>query len=217
MKHIWIIGAGKFGMKALHTLGRKNPGAHITVIDKKINNDNPPTGFSYRMICDDGTAFLTEHLKTPDFPDMIIPAVPIHVVYEWITAGLQSDFLIKPLSVPDDLSDMLPNSVRGKDGGLFVSNAHFICPENCPEPEEICTCTGKSRPVNLYSMFETLCYQNFQSVVVRSHQLAQGIGGYSPKALFRAMETVSHSKGPILIGTACRCHGVVHAFEIVKR
>ena len=83
-----------------------------------------------------------------------------------------------------------------------MSMADFICPDHCPEPKDICTHTGKPRPFNLYKKLESIKYDHFRSVVVRSRQLSPGVGGYSPGALFHALDVIKSSTTPILLSTA---------------
>ena len=59
-------------------------------------------------------------------------------------------------------------------------------------------------------------YKPYRAMVIRSHQLGPGIGGYRPEQLFELLDRVERSKGPLLIGTACRCHGVITGLERVS-
>lgn len=212
---IWIIGAGTFGMRAESVLSRMHPEAHIIVIDKR-EKVNAPHGVNSTVICAEGISFLCDNLKEePDFPDWIIPAIPVHVAYEWVKRKLeQTSRQVIPMAVPEDLITALPNPFRGRNGELYISNADFICPPNCPEPEGICTVTGKPRPRILHQSLRELQYQHYVSIVVQSRQLAPGVGGFRPKDLYDTLETVIRSEGPILLSTACSCHGVMHAFRV---
>ncbi|MFW6240200.1 MAG: hypothetical protein ACOC98_06260 [Thermodesulfobacteriota bacterium] len=49
--------------------------------------------------------------------------------------------------------------------------------------------------------------------MVRSHQLAPGVGGVRPDQLWRLLRQVSDTPGLQAVATACRCHGVVTALE----
>jgi hypothetical protein len=46
-------------------------------------------------------------------------------------------------------------------------------------------------------------------VVVRSWQLAPGVGGYPAKYLEERLHEVSRRAGTYLVATSCRCHGVI--------
>jgi len=214
MKNIWILGAGKFGQKAAKTICRKNPDAKLTVIEKNSATCSKIEGLGFKTVCMNGIEYLNRYLKGPDNPDLIIPAIPVHVAYEWVKIKLAEKNRLELIPVPDQLKMTLPNVFKGEEGGIYMSIADFICPDNCPEPEDICTYTGKSRPYTLYKRLESIQLDDFHSIVVRSRQLSPGIGGYSPRALFNALDAIKASNSPVLLSTACRCHGVMHAFRI---
>lgn len=215
----WIIGAGKFGSRAVDCLHKKDPNARIILVDS-----DPNTLYEWKGRADtvlvDGIDFLVRRLnKGVDiiYPDWIVPAIPVHIAYEWIRLTLDNRLDVLSVPVPDELDALLPNPARGRKGELYVSHATSMCPENCPEPPDICITTGKPRGTDLYKMLERVTLADYRSVVVRSHQLAPGVGGYQVQALLYARNEVSLSEGRVLMSTACRCHGVVHAFRIAKR
>ena len=70
------------------------------------------------------------------------------------------------------------------------------------------------RPVDLFQLLRSLEYRHFKPVVIRSRQLLPGVGGYRPKALFGALAAVESADGPVMLSTACRCHGVLDAFRL---
>ncbi|OIN96135.1 MAG: hypothetical protein AUJ48_01995 [Deltaproteobacteria bacterium CG1_02_45_11] len=214
MKDIWIIGGGQFGLKAAQELSCNTPEIDITAVDKDSNICKQLDMLSFRTVCGDGIKYLYDNLKGQDYPDWIVPAIPVHVAYEWIRSKLSVKYHFKARDVPDDLAQILPNPIRGDKGELYISNADFICPDNCPEPVAICTYTGEQRPGILHNVLESIHYHDFCSVVVRSRQLSLGVGGYPPKALFKAFFDITTSTTPVLLSTACRCHGVMHAFAI---
>jgi hypothetical protein len=59
-----------------------------------------------------------------------------------------------------------------------------------------------------------VAFENYASLVVRSRQLAPGVGGYRPEDLFSMYERVQKGASPFLISTACRCHGVVSGLAV---
>ena len=215
MKSIWILGAGKFGLKAAKTMRRKNSRTEITIIEKKSEICNQIEKLDFKTVCIDGIEYLDQNLKSLDYPDWIIPAIPVHVTYEWVRLKIKD--ILKPTPVPKGLIVSLPNVFKGNRYEIYMSIADFICPDNCPEPDDICTHTGKPRPFTLYKKLESIKYDHFRSVVVRSRQLSPGVGGYSPGALFNALDVIKSSTIPVLLSTACRCHGVMHAFRLEKR
>ena len=217
MERIWIIGGGRFGLKAAQKLLQKKSGTDISVIEQDANICNQVKKQPFTSVCMDGIIYLSENLKASDGPDWIVPAIPVHVAYEWIRKKLTGRYNFEPLAVPDTLARNLPNTVRGAGGELYISNADFICPEDCPEPYETCTHTGKPRLRILHRALKAIEYNNFYSVVIKSRQLGRGIGGYSPEALFKALDEVIIAGAFILLSTACRCHGVMHAFKISRK
>jgi hypothetical protein len=131
----------------------------------------------FKTVCMDGIEYLGQNLKSIDYPDWIIPAIPVHVAYEWVRLKIKKNYILKTTPVPEELIISLPNVFKGKKDEIYMSIADFICPDNCPEPEDLCTYTGKPRPLTLYKKLESIKHDNFRSVVVRSRQLSPGIGG----------------------------------------
>jgi len=215
MKSIWILGAGSFGLKAAEKMCRKISRIEITIIEKNSKICSQTEKLGFKSVCMDGIEYLNKNLKSIDYPDWIIPAIPVHVAYEWVRLKIKGSYILESIPVPGELMVDLPNVFKGKKHEIYMSIADFICPDNCSEPADICTHTGKPRPFSLYKQLESIKYDNFCSLVVRSRQLSPGIGGYSPEVLFYALDVIKASSIPILLSTACRCHGVMHAFKQV--
>lgn len=214
MKSFWIIGGGKFGIKSAEAAIKKYPDAEITIIDKNRDVCNRLTNIPFNFICMDGIQYLVENLKKEADPDWILPVIPVHVAYEWIKIQLSEKYSVKPVDIPEELAETLPNPLRGMGGALYLSFADFICPDNCPEPSNICTYTGKPRLGILHEKLASVHYKNFHSIVVQSKQLSPGVGGYSPEDLYTALKKIKNAGGLCLLSTSCRCHGVMHAFSI---
>jgi hypothetical protein len=198
-------------------LSRQHPDTEITVIEKDRNTCRQLKKQAFDTVCLEGIRFLEQNLITTDTPDWIVPAIPLHVAYEWIKAKLSRNYDLRPLDIPAHLKKVLPNPFARDSGQLYISNADFICPENCSEPNEFCTVTGKPRPRILHQFLAEVRHKHFQSLALCSHQLAAGIGGYRPKALFDALGKIKASHNPVLLSTACRCHGVLNAFTISEK
>jgi hypothetical protein len=214
-----IIGAGTFGTRAAHCLHGEHPDARIILVDSDSGALQQWKGRIDTELAD-GIDYLLRRLDKDGgtaIADWIVPAVPVHLAYEWIRFTLARHFNVLAVPVPDAADVCLPNPVRGKRGELYTSYATFRCPENCPAPPDICTTTGNFRGVDLYKLLEQLTLPDVRSVVVRSQQLAPGVGGYPAKALFDARAEIGLTKGRVLVSTACRCHGVVHALQITKK
>lgn len=210
----WIMGAGRFGSKAVEKLLKKRPQALVTVVDQSRAALDRLSALPVNAVCGDAVSYLDAHLKEAGGPGWIVPAVPVHVAFEWVRRRLARSGSVEVFPVPGEIEGMLPNPKRGPDGQLFVSFADFRCPDHCTEPYHLCTWTGKPRKGLLYRQIEEINYKHFRSIVIRSRQLAPGVGGYQPEVLTKALDEIIRIEGPVLFATACLCHGVVHAFRI---
>ena len=217
MNTYWIIGGGQFGLNAAQKISTQEPDASILIVDENCTVCQQIEKRGFETLCGEGIRYLTQNLINEDYPDWIIPAIPLHVAFEWIQGKLTAEYETEIIPVSDELESQLPHPIRGDKGQLYVSNADFVCPDDCSEPEEICTYTGEPRPRILNSFLEKIHYQNFRSVVICSRQLFPGVGGYTPKALFQGLEVIKTEAKPVILSTACYCHGVIHAFRIFRR
>ncbi len=211
----WILGAGRFGRLAVDRITRRFAGASITLIDTQpMTMDH--AGIS--TVRQDGIRWLTRMLH-PEAPvDYIVPAIPVHVAAEWLLQKYKKLYEIRPIPIPHAWLSQMPHALRGKTGQAYVSHADFICPDNCPEPQKICTHTGRPRPTDLFRLLAELDIDDVLTVVLRSHQLLPGVGGIHPADLLNALDTVrNNSQRPLMIATACRCHGVVDFMHLQKR
>jgi len=237
-KDIFIIGAGTFGKKALERLSSKYPTSHITIVDRSeeaLSNlsRNNPYSASFRIIKGDGVETIVQNKKIIQPETWVIPAIPVHVASEWIVRKLMyKGYNLNPAPIPEDLQTKLPNPfiMAGRNDLLFISVASFICPDNCPEPPEKCTHTGKPRTGNLYEMIADAIPEPWSALVFRSFQLSPGVGGYPALYLMEGLKTLEelglsipnqrvgliprNAGHPLIIATACRCHGVVSALTL---
>jgi hypothetical protein len=212
MGHIWVLGGGRFGARAARRLGENKTGQRITVVDHSgapLETVSSPHD-ALRM---DAVAFLSLGVGRMDPNDLIVPAIPIHVAYEWVRAVLLPEGGFKPAPVPEAVASRMPHPIRGSEGQVYTSNADFICPDTCNEPDEICTKTGRPRPSIIFEMLARIRHPEFRSVVIRSRQLRPGVGGYYAADLLEMMRQIRRAPGGILLSTACKCHGVMHAFR----
>lgn len=210
-KRIWIIGAGKFGRISVEALGHGRGNARITVIDNDPSQLQHLAGLGVTARQADGIDFLNRHLGLEDAPDWIVPVIPLHVAAEWIRLRLGAAGPVQRLPVPQSVIDSLPHPMRGRCLEIYTSLADFLCPQDCPQPPDHCTFTGKPRPYNLADRLASIRSVAWRSVVVVSHQLAPGVGALSPPELFQALSQAGAETSRCLIGTACKCHGVVSA------
>ena len=213
MKHIWIIGAGRFGKKAVSAMKKRCPESAITVVDHFPKACEAIAEPGLTTVCMDGVSYLDQYLTDIVPLCWVVPVVPVHLAFEWIRLKLLPDFSVVPVDIPETVLRSLPNVFTGKPCEIFVSNASFICPENCSEPQDLCTHTRLPRKQSLYQAIADLSCDGFLNLVLQSEQQAPGIGGIRAGVLFNALNSVQQFPGSILLSTACRCHGVVQAFR----
>ena len=214
-RRFWILGAGRFGQIAVKRIRKHIRRAEIIVVDEKP----PESGLGAEtLICADGVAWLAQNLAPRSPVDMVVPAIPVHVVAGWLRRRLGDRFDSVPMDVPERWIAQLPNPMRGQTGQVYVSHADFICPDDCPEPAAICTHTGKPRPTDLFKLLAKVKLEAMVPIVVRSHQLLPGVGGIHPGDLFTALEKArAHFDRPLMIATACRCHGVIDFLRLIPK
>jgi len=217
MKTVWIFGAGHFGEKAAVRLRLKYPEAAIIVVDQDRSALSRVDGVATSMVVRDAAVYLAEHLSVSEEPDWIVAAVPIHLAFEWLCKRLSPAYRAEKLTVPEALTQKLGCVFKGEGGRVYTSLADFICPNNCPEPADLCFVTGKPRPIDLYEELSAVALHQMTPVIIRSRQLSPGVGGYRPGDLFDALRKVETCDGPVLLGTACRCHSVLDAFRLIPR
>ena len=192
---------------------KRYPQSAITVVDHCSKACEAIAEPDITTVCMDGVSYLDHYLTDADKPEWVIPVIPVHIAYEWIRLRLFPDISFVPVEIPENICGLLPNVFPGKPGEVFVSYASFVCPENCSEPRDLCTHTRMPRKQSLYQTIAALPFNGFLNLVLQSEQLAPGIGGITPGALFNTLIAVQQFPESILLSTACRCHGVVQAFK----
>lgn len=207
-----IIGCGRFGSRAAEKLFQKDSRSKIIVVDKSKKAFQKVSRLPIQTAVCDGISYLNQFLSEGQKIGYIIPAVPLHLAFEFILSQLKP-WGAKRKRTPPILG--LPNPVIGKTGDLYTSLANFLCSEDCPEPAQYCTITQKRRPKPLYKILNDL-EGAFKSRVIRSQQLGPGIGGFRPRTLLELLEDIKRKKNSdrlILVSTASRCHGVTSALS----
>ena len=215
MEEIWIIGVGRFGQIAFHCLSEAGINRNFVLVDPVAENLQNCEAPMARLEVADGIEFLEKNLTKGRKPDWLIPALPVHLAAEWLLLHLGSKRL-RRVPLPTEIDRLLPNPIRGSEGNLYVSHADFKCPEDCDEPRDTCSITRKKRKHNMYDVLANLKVGPFKPLNIRSHQLGPGIGGYRAEDLFDMMESVDQTRGPIMVSTACRCHGVITGLERIS-
>lgn len=207
-----IIGCGHFGSLAVEKLLRKNAHSRITVVDKAEKAIRKISSLPVETFVAEGIAYLDQSLSMSQHMDYIIPAIPLHLVFEFTLSHLR---LLGGERKKVPLLTGLPNPMTGKTSDLYTSLANFLCPDDCPEPSQYCPVTKKKRPKPLYKILMDL-RGPFDSRVIRGQQLGLGVGGFRPEVLIGLLKDIKNRRDPdhlILISTACRCHGVTSALS----
>lgn len=215
-KAIIIIGAGHFGQRAATQLA-KSERASLWLVDRDLAKLRKVGSIGAKRIAQDGVQFLARHFSHLAPSTFIIPAVPVHLAFEWLKTSISEKGTVEQLPVPKSVALRLPHACDGSEGSLLASYADFRCPDDCPEPANRCTVTGKKRQTPLYRLLAELEPRGFRVHLIRSRQLAPGVGGYLVKDLKELLEEVLEGrKKKWLVATACKCHGIVSALQVTR-
>ncbi len=209
-----ILGAGRFGCLAWRRLSQQEPAAEFCLVDHEADKLRlAPPGPTIRTVVARAADYLAASLETQNPPDWIIPAVPRHVAFDWLWRQCPEDEIWRPIPVPPALGQNLPYKFQGSNGEYYFSISTERCPDDCPEPAARCSLTGAPRTFNLYDYLENFVLADYTSLVIRSRQLAPGVGGYRPADLWQLRRQALAAAGKLIISTACRCHAVSHGLE----
>lgn len=210
---ILIIGAGHFGSRAIKILNEfLNQDKSIIVVDKDESRIEGIGSDKVVAMEYEGIRFLIDYLKNISPENIIVPAIPEHLAVEWLITYMKEKegILYEKTEIPGEVRKALPHTWNGSEGSLLVSYSDFKCPDNCPEPEDHCTVTGEKRETPLYALLENLKINGFKNYIIRSSQLAPGLGGYRAEELFKLKDALINKEADRwLIGTSCRCHGIL--------
>lgn len=212
MESFWILGAGHFGSLAAKRLSKRKKGCNLLVVDFDAEPLTYLQNKPLEIIRKDAIDFLLTHHGLGH--EWIVPAIPEHVAYAWLCQQFNREGKVTPLAVPSVVDQQVPNPIRGKGGVLYTSFATFRCPDDCEEPEEICSVTGEGRKAELFELIQHIEIPGYISLVIRSHQLAPGVGGYQLSALWQLRDAARSTEKDIIVSTACRCHGVINALRL---
>jgi hypothetical protein len=212
-RNIWVLGAGRFGELAVKRLTGRLPDADIAVIDlrrdkldKIIREYSTPRMTPLEA---DGLAHMNRDDLSEDL--WVVPAIPKHVAFQWFLNRLNQFGKALTLPVPIELDGQVPNPYRVPEGTVYASHATFLCPDACSEPEDICTHTKQPRPTNLFEIIGRADVPGYRVIVVRSRQLAPGVGGYPISQLRETLGRIRAHAGRFIVATSCRCHSVINA------
>jgi hypothetical protein len=207
-----ILGSGHFGRLAVERLLQGNRHSDILIVDQQARPLEAFVSLPVKVSLGDGISELDRLLKTGHPFDYVIPCIPFHVAFEYLLHNLRP-LGARRSSVPSFSG--LPNALRRENGNLCTSLADFLCPDDCLEPPLYCTVTGQRREKPLYQTLAE-AFQSYESRVIQSQQLAPGVGGFPARKLGDLLEDLrplAMLGQPVLISTACRCHGVTSALS----
>ncbi|MFH1035392.1 MAG: hypothetical protein V1806_12865 [Pseudomonadota bacterium] len=206
---VLILGGGRFGRLAVKRLAGRvmalaEPDPTVALADLGV-----PV---WRQ---EGVAAACQALASPRPPSWIVPCLPRHFLLHWLVASQpRQGPLVLP--VPASLEPGLPVLARGQEGQIFLSLTDTLCPDDCPEPAQICPKTGFDRGQPLFARLQGLACPGWSLAVLRSHQLAPGVGGLAVAEMLELRRRLAGQGGDWLIATACRCHGVMHALRLSR-
>lgn len=208
---VWVLGGGQFGQRAVDLLRKAAPTVDLVVIDQQPLSHLPA---GIKCVRADGVAWLVEHFVRQTRVGKIIPAIPRHLAAEWLKRKLAEEGAdVRAVDIPEDLLLRFPHPMRLSPSQIVMSHADFICPPNCAEPDELCSYTRQPRPTPLHHLLETMDCGSFTPLIVRSRQFAAGVGGFFPEDLWQLLARARSLPGtPLLVGSACKCHGIVDGF-----
>lgn len=211
MESFWILGAGRFGSLAVQRILTRKKVSRLVVVDRDVHALKRLTDKPIETIEQDAIDFLVHYPGLGS--EWIVPAIPVHVAYAWLCRQLAREGVVTQRAAPAILEQKVPHPLRAKTGTLYASFATFHCPDDCDEPDESCTVTGEVREANLFDVVRKIEVEGYVTQVVRSHQLAPGVGGYQLSVLWQLLEESRSTEKDILVATACRCHGVIDALK----
>ncbi|MBO8181354.1 MAG: hypothetical protein H0Z28_01005 [Archaeoglobus sp.] len=147
---------------------------------------------------------IIEELK----PEHVFPTAPIHLS----AALIQEKFKLNPwFEGIDSVLPGLPAKVIvsvGRGSIVVTYNRDYECQPNCSAPDR-CPVTGILKPAPMYRMLEFAAPKGF---ILQSHQLKPGIGALKGNELELLIKW-AYGKNELIVGTACRCHGVITALR----
>lgn len=206
IRNILVVGAGTFGRRALELLGPRV----WAVADLDPGDDL--AGRGWEVWAQSGAAAVSQALSHSDRVKWIVPAVPVHLAAEWLKLSL-TEYDFRALEIEEDSLPPVTWKMAGRIGLWYLSLADFRCPADCPEPAEICTFSGKPRGMPMYERISRQSWPGLQCRVLRSRQLAPGVGALKATDLRELKREVQGRAGGWVLATSCKCHAVLEGFE----
>ncbi|MEM2510690.1 MAG: hypothetical protein QXY40_07575 [Candidatus Methanomethylicia archaeon] len=237
-KLILVAGGGYFGSIAVKSL--KSMEAKIIVVDvnesckaskyvdKVINTytiANPNEGEAYLVVYD-CVKYLTEMVRSDIVPDIIVPAIPGHFIGRFIKSYLEAEgFNIDPdpssmnMVLKSNILNNVALDINAEDSVIVASYMlkGLKCRIPCIQPE-ICPVTDRIKKIPMYLLLELAIDNISYPRIFQSHLISSDIGGIQGESISILLdEIISSNKLKVAIGTACKCHGIVNFFKILKQ
>ncbi len=202
-----ILGYGKFGNLAHQRLAQAFKQARFTIVDSAQSKLQGMISESDQFIHQDAAEYLARLLDCSWKNPIIVPMAPAHIAAE---AFLKAKTNIRRarLEIIDDTPP--PNWLQIDDYTGCCSWATFICPDNCPEGP-LCQVTKRPRKEPMHDLLRKTEFFGRPITVIRSEQILPGVGGYTMKALRKALYEIP--SGKFALATSCKCHGIVTGME----
>ena len=205
---IVIIGGGRAGLRAARRFAPRvravlepRPLPELLDLGVPVIRQEGARG-GYDLLASQG-----EHIR------WVIPAAPIHFLARWLVLGWGEE-RCQAEPVPQEAVPLAPLVIKGEAGQVYMSLTSQRCPDDCPEPPGYCPLDGSSRQPPLYQRLAGISLPDWQVGVLRSRQMAPGLGGLLHKEMKALRDRVSAQGGAWLLATACRCHGVLEALRM---
>ncbi|MBP2146361.1 hypothetical protein J2129_001815 [Methanofollis sp. W23] len=147
-------------------------------------------------------------LFTSHAPDVLVPTVPFHLLASLVARSCE---YVPWTGGATTAAAALPPRilVSSLEGTLVLSyNRDGTCLPACPAPPR-CPATGECWPRPLHALLADALPD---AQVLESLQLGPGVGGLRGRDV-AAVLACAREEETLVVGTACRCHGVVTALK----
>jgi hypothetical protein len=202
---VLILGSGEFGRRAVDFLSKSSD--RIVVVDKDREALKRLDRQKAEVVHDEAICYLCDNL---DRFTWVVPAIPTHVAFEWVlTKAARENIYFEKTDLPHNLD--VPNAFW-QDGTVYASLANHLCPVDCPEPKGFCFLTGEQREIPLHDLLARLALPGYTTDVIRSHQLAPGVGGLLVTEIKEMYKSIMQHQSHGILATSCSCHAVVNGY-----
>lgn len=210
-----VFGGGRYGLEAVEHLIKE--GRRFVVIDpdkncmvmKKIRLPEFNENIRENSFLQGSVKELAELFFTLQ-PEFIFPTAPVHMAASFLTQMIELESWAD--GIDSVLSGIPPKIILSAGKGTVVVsyNRDHDCIPNCRAPD-VCPVTKVKKPAPMYEMLRFAAPDGF---VVESVYLKPGLGAVRGEDLNELIEW-AEGRDRILVGTACRCHGVLSSFRRV--